>query len=59
MTSRNLTEVFVIMRNNALHNRQMYAEDRVSSYCFSIIHVACHVIKFEIMFSLAVIVKNY
>lgn len=30
MTSRNLTEVFVIMRNNAQHNRNMYDDDRVS-----------------------------
>ncbi len=30
MTSRNLTEVFLIMRNNAQHNRNMYDDDRVS-----------------------------
>lgn len=28
MTSRNITEVFNIMRNNAIQNRNMY-EDRV------------------------------
>lgn len=32
MTSRNLTEVFVIMRNNASKNRNHY-DDRVSSIC--------------------------
>lgn len=29
MTSRNLTEVFILMRNNAIQNRNMY-EDNVS-----------------------------
>lgn len=28
MTSRNITEVFVLMRNNAIQNRNMY-DDRV------------------------------
>lgn len=26
MTSRNLTEVFILMRNNAIQNRNMYDE---------------------------------
>ena len=30
MTSRNLTEVFLLMRNNAIQNRNMY-DDRVNS----------------------------
>ncbi|XP_055389523.1 syntaxin-16 [Condylostylus longicornis] len=31
MTSRNLTEVFVIMRNNAIKNRHLYNDDRGSA----------------------------
>lgn len=30
MTSRNLTEVFFLMRNNAIQNRNMY-DDRVNT----------------------------
>lgn len=29
MTSRNMTEVFILMRNNAIQNRNMY-DERVS-----------------------------
>lgn len=29
MTSRNMTEVFILMRNNAVQNRNMY-DERVS-----------------------------
>lgn len=29
MTSRNMTEVFILMRNNAIQNRHMY-DERVS-----------------------------
>lgn len=30
MTSRNMTEVFILMRNNAIQNRNMY-DERVST----------------------------
>lgn len=30
MTSRNLTEVFVLMRNNAQHTKHIYSDEKVS-----------------------------
>lgn len=70
MTSRNLTEVFVLMRNNAIQNRNMY-DDRVSEiahiepYGKSVLYpISLELMWFllflpDFFFSILVTMKNY